>query len=383
MFSVAGAKIEIVDRRKSRFSLTTLTKRVILLQALSDEDLLRWTETLSEVIRVRIFDSTEDLSSPASAVGSPAVPSIGRKLEGVPGAAISVLPAGPVTLPVLNRNRSASNKFVQDVRPEEIPAMPPVIAEEPQQNSFRQSLRPTAHLLHSPSANDRSVPVSDDHHSNANDCATVDGKGKDLSQQHGREVMQQLQTDASKQFEAQKRQEQQQTQMMQQSQQVNQSNSNGAKKKKSILAKLLGILGFGKGKKLNQEQGQQQQQFNPPQQAPITATSVFGGNLEAQAQKQNSIIPRIVLECIQIIEQKGMDLEGIYRLSGNAGSIQRLRFFYNNYEDFWIDPNYEDWSDVHVITGALKLYFRELQDPLFTFALYDKFMASACKFYTR
>jgi hypothetical protein len=127
----------------------------------------------------------------------------------------------------------------------------------------------------------------------------------------------------------------------------------------------------------NPDQQEQRQELALPQQAPITPISIFGGSLEAQAQKQNSLVPRIVLECIQIIEQKGMNIEGIYRLSGNNGSMQRLRFFYNNYENFWIDPNYEDWSDVHVITGALKLYFRELQNPLITFAMYDKFIAVA------
>ena len=36
-------------------------------------------------------------------------------------------------------------------------------------------------------------------------------------------------------------------------------------------------------------------------------------------------------------------------------------------------------SDVHVITGLLKLYFRELADPIFPEALYNDFIRAARK----
>lgn len=44
------------------------------------------------------------------------------------------------------------------------------------------------------------------------------------------------------------------------------------------------------------------------------------------------------------------------------------------------DEKYEKYDelatswDVHVLTGALKMFFRELQEPLFTFALFDAFL---------
>lgn len=37
------------------------------------------------------------------------------------------------------------------------------------------------------------------------------------------------------------------------------------------------------------------------------------------------------------------------------------------------------WDDVHVITGALKLFFRELPEPLFPFSHFDKFIAAISK----
>lgn len=33
------------------------------------------------------------------------------------------------------------------------------------------------------------------------------------------------------------------------------------------------------------------------------------------------------------------------------------------------------WEDIHVTTGALKMYFRELPEPLFTYALFHDFVS--------
>lgn len=34
------------------------------------------------------------------------------------------------------------------------------------------------------------------------------------------------------------------------------------------------------------------------------------------------------------------------------------------------------WEEIHVITGALKLFFRELPEPLFPFSCFHKFIAA-------
>lgn len=34
------------------------------------------------------------------------------------------------------------------------------------------------------------------------------------------------------------------------------------------------------------------------------------------------------------------------------------------------------WEEIHVITGALKLFLRELPEPLFPFSCFDKFIAA-------
>lgn len=38
------------------------------------------------------------------------------------------------------------------------------------------------------------------------------------------------------------------------------------------------------------------------------------------------------------------------------------------------------WEDVHVITGALKLFFRELPEPLFPYSHFNNFIAAISKF---
>jgi hypothetical protein len=36
--------------------------------------------------------------------------------------------------------------------------------------------------------------------------------------------------------------------------------------------------------------------------------------------------------------------------------------------------------DIHTVAGVLKLFFRELPEPLLTYELYDTFLAAVCMF---
>jgi hypothetical protein len=43
-----------------------------------------------------------------------------------------------------------------------------------------------------------------------------------------------------------------------------------------------------------------------------------------------------------------------------------------------VDVHSSEWSsDINVVSGALKLWFRELPEPLLTFGLYDAFIEAA------
>ncbi|EPQ14111.1 Rho GTPase-activating protein 12 [Myotis brandtii] len=99
---------------------------------------------------------------------------------------------------------------------------------------------------------------------------------------------------------------------------------------------------------------------------------VFGANLANLCQRENDTVPKFVKLCIEYVEEYGLDVDGIYRVSGNLAVIQKLRFAVNHDEK--LNLNDSKWEDIHVITGALKMFFRELPEPLFTFNHFNDFV---------
>uniref|UniRef100_A0A6Q2X1V0 BCR activator of RhoGEF and GTPase n=1 Tax=Esox lucius TaxID=8010 RepID=A0A6Q2X1V0_ESOLU len=98
---------------------------------------------------------------------------------------------------------------------------------------------------------------------------------------------------------------------------------------------------------------------------------VFGIKISTVTKRERSKVPYIVRQCLEEIERRGMEEVGIYRVSGVATDIQALKAAF--------DTNNRDVSvmmsemDVNAIAGTLKLYFRELPEPLFTDELYPNF----------
>ncbi|XP_020853188.1 rho GTPase-activating protein 27 isoform X2 [Phascolarctos cinereus] len=101
---------------------------------------------------------------------------------------------------------------------------------------------------------------------------------------------------------------------------------------------------------------------------------VFGCALSTLCERENSLIPRFVQQCIRTVESRGLDIDGLYRISGNLATIQKLRYKVDHDERLDLDDG--RWEDVHVITGALKLFFRELPEPLFPFSHFRQFIAA-------
>ncbi|XP_047439365.1 rho GTPase-activating protein 15 isoform X2 [Mugil cephalus] len=95
---------------------------------------------------------------------------------------------------------------------------------------------------------------------------------------------------------------------------------------------------------------------------------VFGCSLEMLCERERSTVPRFVRLCTEAVERRGLDTDGIYRVSGNLAVIQKLRFLVNHEEKLNLDES--EWEDVHVITGALKLFFRELPEPLVPYGFF-------------
>ncbi|XP_054080648.1 rho GTPase-activating protein 27 isoform X2 [Rissa tridactyla] len=101
---------------------------------------------------------------------------------------------------------------------------------------------------------------------------------------------------------------------------------------------------------------------------------IFGCSLQALCERERGTVPRFVLQCIQTVERRGLDIDGLYRVSGNLATIQKLRYKVEHDEHLDLDDG--RWEDIHVVTGALKLFFRELPEPLVPFGHFDKFIAA-------
>ncbi|XP_004547745.2 rho GTPase-activating protein 9 isoform X3 [Maylandia zebra] len=95
---------------------------------------------------------------------------------------------------------------------------------------------------------------------------------------------------------------------------------------------------------------------------------VFGCSLEMLCERERSTVPRFVRLCTEAVERRGLETDGIYRVSGNLAVIQKLRFLVNHEEKLNLDES--EWEDIHVITGALKLFFRELPEPLVPYGFF-------------
>ncbi|XP_053739586.1 rho GTPase-activating protein 12-like isoform X8 [Synchiropus splendidus] len=101
---------------------------------------------------------------------------------------------------------------------------------------------------------------------------------------------------------------------------------------------------------------------------------VFGCSLSSLCQRENTTVPSFVRMCIDHVENTGLFVDGLYRVSGNLAVIQKLRFAVNHDEKVNLADG--KWEDIHVTTGALKMYFRELPEPLFTYIFFHDFVSS-------
>lgn len=87
---------------------------------------------------------------------------------------------------------------------------------------------------------------------------------------------------------------------------------------------------------------------------------VFGYSLQSLCEREKTNIPKFVLKCIAQIELFDLNTDGLYRVSGNLAQVQKLRLRVDQ-DDYSV---LETVDDVHILTGALKLFFREMREPL-------------------
>ncbi|KAM0109733.1 Rho GTPase-activating protein [Aspergillus fumigatus] len=76
---------------------------------------------------------------------------------------------------------------------------------------------------------------------------------------------------------------------------------------------------------------------------------VFGVSLEDLYARDGTAVPMIVYQCLQAIELFGLDVEGIYRLSGSANHINHMKSLFDN----GIDDDIQRRDSLHALVNNL------------------------------
>ncbi|KAM7287105.1 rho GTPase-activating protein 45 [Ixodes scapularis] len=101
--------------------------------------------------------------------------------------------------------------------------------------------------------------------------------------------------------------------------------------------------------------------------------TTFGVDLTDHTDEADADIPYIVRKCVEEIDRRGYDVKGLYRVSGVKSKVEKLCQCFEN------GAQLVDLSDAHpnVVANVLKLYLRQLPEPLLTFRLYPHFVGVA------
>jgi Rho GTPase-activating protein RGD1 len=101
----------------------------------------------------------------------------------------------------------------------------------------------------------------------------------------------------------------------------------------------------------------------------------FGTPLDMLIAMQNATLPLIVAQCISAIDQFGVTAEGIYRKSGSASTLAKLKQLFD-FEPELVDFRTEAgfYGDIHAVAGILKQFLRDLPEPLLTRGFYSEFI---------
>ncbi|GAB0095356.1 hypothetical protein DMENIID0001_107260 [Sergentomyia squamirostris] len=91
--------------------------------------------------------------------------------------------------------------------------------------------------------------------------------------------------------------------------------------------------------------------------------------------EENVHVPKLVVHCTEIIEQKGLDNVGIYRIPGKTAAIAALTKQVNRGfdEETMMDPK---WKDLNVVCSLLISFIRNLPEPLLPKEIYTAFISA-------
>lgn len=99
---------------------------------------------------------------------------------------------------------------------------------------------------------------------------------------------------------------------------------------------------------------------------------LFGGSLEEYLEITQEDVPLIIRSCIRAIQLRGMHYTGIFRVSGSQVEINKFKEIFERGEDPFVQL--ADPVDINSVAGVLKLYLRELREPLFPLIYFKKLL---------
>ncbi|KAK0148052.1 Rac GTPase-activating protein 1 [Merluccius polli] len=105
-----------------------------------------------------------------------------------------------------------------------------------------------------------------------------------------------------------------------------------------------------------------------------TPIKIREGTLADYVPVTSPMIPSLVVHCVNEIEQRGLNETGLYRLSGAERTVRDLKDKFVRSKSV---PLLSKVDDIHAITGLLKDFLRNLNEPLLTFRLNRAFMEAA------
>ncbi|KAG4304534.1 hypothetical protein PORY_001927 [Pneumocystis oryctolagi] len=113
----------------------------------------------------------------------------------------------------------------------------------------------------------------------------------------------------------------------------------------------------------------------PAKEVSVNSNSIacYGVDLMTLCIRDKSNIPKIANDLINEVENRGLEEVGIYRVPGSVVSVNALKAIFDSGGS--VNLKDDNWLDINVIAGALKLWLRELPEPLMTYKLYSQFIA--------
>ena len=91
--------------------------------------------------------------------------------------------------------------------------------------------------------------------------------------------------------------------------------------------------------------------------------------------EDDEYVPLLVARCTGIVEEKGLDIVGVYRIPGNTANITALTELVNKGFDETTLADHR-WEDVNVVSSLLKAFLRQLPEPLIPDEVYPAFISA-------